>query len=75
MESKLDAPPRPVRILRLREVEQRTGLSRPTIYRLASKDFPKPIRLGNNSSGWLESEIDAWLAARIAARDAQAGAA
>ena len=62
-------------ILRLPEVERRTGLRRPTIYRRANAGtFPKPVRLGPNSTGWLESEIDAFLAAAIAERDAQVGA-
>lgn len=65
----------PLRALRLQEVERRTGLTRPTIYRRAKDGtFPKPIRLGGNSSGWIESEIEAWLADRVAQRDAQAGA-
>lgn len=66
----------PLRVLRLPEVERRTGLARPTIYRRAKEGtFPKPIRLGGNSSGWVESEISAWLSDRVAARDAQAGEA
>lgn len=59
-------------ILRLPEVAKRTGLSRPTIYkRAAAGTFPKPVRIGPNSSGWLESEIDAHLALLVAARDGQ----
>lgn len=66
----------PLRALRLPEVERRTGLTRPTIYRRAKEGtFPKPIRLGGNSSGWVESEVSAWLSERVAARDAQAGTA
>jgi prophage regulatory protein len=63
-------------ILRLPEVEKRTGLRRATIYRRATAGtFPKPVRVGPNSTGWLESEIDAFLAKAVAERDAQAGAA
>lgn len=59
-------------ILRLPEVERRTGLRRSTIYRRArAGEFPKPVRVGPTTSGWLESEIDAFLAAAVAARDAQ----
>jgi prophage regulatory protein len=32
-------------------------------------DFPKRVRLGGSRDGWVESEIDEWIAARIAARD------
>jgi len=28
--------------------------------------FPKPIRLGEMTVAWVDSEIDAWIAARIA---------
>ncbi|MBE2211190.1 MAG: AlpA family transcriptional regulator [Xanthomonadaceae bacterium] len=63
-------------ILRLPDVEKRTGLRRATIYRRAGEGtFPKPVRLGPNSTGWLESEIDGFLAGLAAARDAQAGVA
>jgi prophage regulatory protein len=55
-------------ILRRRQVEARTGLSRSTIYlRVASGTFPAPVNLGARAVGWLESEISDWLAGRIAA--------
>lgn len=53
-------------ILRLPEVKARTGLSRSTIYlRIAEGKFPPPINLGERSVGWVESEIEAWIAERI----------
>lgn len=53
-------------ILRLPVVKGRTGLSRSTIYlRIAEGSFPKPINLGSRAVGWLESEVDAWLASRV----------
>ena len=57
------------RIIRQREVCNKLGLSKATIwaYVRTRDDFPKPIRLGANSVGWLESEIDAFIDARIAA--------
>lgn len=56
------------RILRLREVEARCGLRRSSIYALGSAGvFPTPIKLSERASGWLESEIEQWLAERIAA--------
>ena len=49
-------------ILRRKQVEARTGLSRSTIYAFISEGvFPKPINLGNRAVGWIEAEIDAWL--------------
>ncbi|WP_109042261.1 AlpA family transcriptional regulator [Azospira sp. I13] len=63
-------------ILRRKEVEARTGLSRSTIYKKMRQDhkhpgyydptFPLPVSLGANAIGWVESEIDAWLEAQIA---------
>lgn len=56
-----------IRMLRLPDVMQKTGLSRSQIYRLITLgSFPTQIQLGDRSSGWIESEIDGWLAERIA---------
>lgn len=54
-------------ILRRRQVEKRVGLSRSPLYaRIKAGTFPKPVHLGNSRAvGWLEHEIDAWLAAQI----------
>ncbi len=61
-------------ILRRRQVEARTSLSRSAIYdRLDANSprydstFPKQVKLGSSSVGWLESEIENWLAARTRA--------
>lgn len=57
-----------VTILRLPSVTARTGLSRSTIYlRVSEGTFPKPIALGPRAVGWIESEIDEWIACRIEA--------
>jgi len=54
------------RILRLSDVKERTGLSRSTIYLYVSDGiFPRPINLGARCVGWLESEIESWIMARI----------
>ncbi len=58
-------------ILRRREVEARTGLARSTLYALMAADrFPKQIKLGERAVGWVAVEIEVWIAARIAQRDA-----
>lgn len=55
------------RILRIKEVIARTGLSRGGIYaRMAGDEFPKSISLGNRAVGWVESEIQQWIDDRIA---------
>jgi prophage regulatory protein len=57
------------KFLRLPEVKARTGLSRSTIYALISQNaFPRHVPLGMRCVGWLESEIDAWIVARVANR-------
>ena len=54
-------------ILRLPAVKERTGLSRSSIYLwIARGQFPAPISLGARAVGWVESEVDAWIAHRIA---------
>jgi prophage regulatory protein len=54
----------------------RTGLSRATIYaKLARNDFPRPVKLGPRAIGFLESEIEEWLAERVRNRDAHFGPA
>jgi prophage regulatory protein len=65
-------PPRPqhLRILRLPEVQQRTGKSRSGIYdEIARGLFPSPVPLGPRAVGWVEQEIDAFVEACIARRD------
>jgi prophage regulatory protein len=53
-------------ILRLPTVKSRTGLARSTIYlRIAQGSFPKQISLGGRAIGWVESEIEGWLAHQI----------
>ena len=54
-------------ILRWPELAKRVPISRSHAHALAAQGkFPKPIKLGPRASGWLESEINAWLAERIA---------
>jgi prophage regulatory protein len=54
-------------ILRRKQVQERTGLSRSTIYmRIAQGTFPKAISLGDRAVGWVDSEIDAWLTNQLA---------
>lgn len=53
-------------ILRRKQVEARTGLSRSTIYqRMAEGKFPKAVSLGPRAVGWIEGEISDWLSAQV----------
>ena len=58
-----------LKILRLKEVIEITGLSRSTIYAEIAKDnFPRQVQLtGARSVGWLESSIEHWIESRMAA--------
>lgn len=57
-------------IIRLKQVKAMTGLSRTTIYRFMSiNEFPKQIKLGPKSSGWLIDEVDEWIKRQIQIRD------
>lgn len=58
----------PVRLIRLPEVRKRVGLSRATVYALmAQGKFPRQRQLAANCVAWVDKEIDAWMAERIAA--------
>ena len=39
---------------------------------MAQGAFPKPVQLHGVRKAWVESEIDAWVAARITARNGEA---
>jgi len=50
------------RLLRRREVEAITGLSRSGLYRLMEEgEFPRPLRVGRASVRWRLSEVQAWI--------------
>ncbi len=52
-------------ILRTAKLQTYVGLSRTTIWRLEkSGQFPKRVRLGQNSVGWLKGDVDTWLESR-----------
>ncbi|MBD2794320.1 AlpA family transcriptional regulator [Xenorhabdus sp. 42] len=54
-------------LIRLPEVQRRTGYSKAWIYKLISNgEFPKQVKLGSRSVAFIESEIDNWIAQRIA---------
>lgn len=55
------------RLLRMAEVRNRTALSRSAIYAyMATGAFPQPVSIGARSVAWIESDVKAWVAARIA---------
>ncbi len=68
-----------MKILRRKELEQRTGLARSTIYSKLKRNpkrptdydpsFPRPVSIGPKAVGWLEHEVDAWLASQAQKRN------
>jgi prophage regulatory protein len=53
----------PDRIVRLKTVLARSGLSRSTIYRkIAEGTFPAQLKISTNGTGWHESDINRWIA-------------
>ena len=56
----------PRKILRLPIVMDRTGLSRSTVYqRVTEGKFPSPVSLGARAVGWIEAEVEEWIAHQI----------
>lgn len=61
-----------MRILRLKDVIEQTGLARSTIYKYVNAGtFPKPAPLGGRSVGWIDSEVHDWIMAAVQERDHQ----
>ena len=60
-------------LLKMPEVRAKTGLSRSHLYALAQNgEFPKPLKLSERSSAWVESEVEGWIEDRITQRDQEA---
>jgi prophage regulatory protein len=59
-----------MRILRFAQVKDLTGLKHSAIYqRMLAGTFPRPVPLGPKARGWIESEVQNWIAERVAERD------
>ncbi|MDQ9021759.1 AlpA family transcriptional regulator [Acinetobacter sichuanensis] len=57
------------RLIRRKEVQDKTGFGASSIYaEMAKGNFPKAIQISERRVAWLESEIDAWISERIANR-------
>ncbi len=54
-------------LIRLPDVQRRTGYSKAWIYRLMSQGkFPTSVKIGSRAIAFVESEIDDWVNQRIA---------
>ena len=54
------------RIIRIKTVLERTGLSRSTLYRkMQDGSFPKSVRISLRCAGWREAAVNTWLHNRL----------
>lgn len=59
-------PARPGKLIRLPDVEARTGLKKSSIYAwMKSRTFPAHVRLSARAVAWRESDIDRWISERV----------
>ncbi len=50
------------KILRWKQVRERVGLCRVTVYGMIRKGkFPPPVRISTQTVGWRESDLDRWI--------------
>lgn len=60
-----------LRLIRRKEVQIKIGMGASSIYaEMAKGRFPKPVSLSEKRVAWIESEVDEWIAERIASRNA-----
>lgn len=63
------------KILRIEAACQKVGIPESGIYALIREGrFPKPVPLSPRRTGFLEAELDEWIAARVAERDVKGAA-
>lgn len=63
-----------MRVLRIKSVLDKTGLGKTTLYKLiAQGKFPSSFPLGERTVGWLESEVEGWIAACLSKRTQDSG--
>ena len=54
-----------IKILRIRDVLERVGIKRSTLYNLMKTGaFPRPVPLSPGAVGWRSDDIDAWIESR-----------
>lgn len=62
--------PSPVRLLNLKQVQERVPYSRTQLWRLERAGlFPRRIRIGANRITWLACEVEAWIKVRVDERE------
>ena len=57
-----------LKILRLKAVKERVGLSTATIYAMVQRgEFPRQVKIGPRAVGWLDSQVEGFIAQRVCA--------
>ena len=55
-------------LMRRNQVQAQTGLARSTLYAMISRgEFPAPVRITGKAVAWTSTDVDGWIASRIAA--------
>jgi prophage regulatory protein len=61
-------------VIKIQEVVEKSGLGRSTIFaRSKLGTFPRQLKLGERSSGWLAHEVEEWISQRVVERDSGKG--
>jgi prophage regulatory protein len=61
-----------MKLLRLKQVMDTTGLGRSSIYNYMKEGtFPKQVKITTNLAEWVESEIEEWVKQKIKERDGE----
>ncbi len=58
-----------MKILRFKQIREKLGLGRTALYHMDRTGELRAVKLTPGTVGWLEEEVDAWLAKKLASRD------
>ncbi|GDX04844.1 AlpA family transcriptional regulator [Buttiauxella sp. A111] len=65
-----NAHPENMRLIRIADVMNITGLKKSTIYmKVKSNEFPTQVQIGSNSVAWVENEVQQWIKGNVKRRD------
>ncbi|CAK2300417.1 AlpA family transcriptional regulator [Vibrio crassostreae] len=59
-----------MKFLRLKDVMEKTGLSRSAIYsQIKEGEFPTSVPIGSRTVAWIDSDVEKWLEWRVLVRN------
>lgn len=59
-----------MRFLRLKDVMEKTGLSKSAIYsKIKEREFPASVPIGSRTVAWIDSDVEKWLEWRLLVRE------